>query len=240
MPPPASQMVKPNGLWSRPSVPWANGVRPNSPAQTTSVVVEQAAGLQVLEQAGDRLIDGAGVVLVALLQVRVLVPAVVRRRSGRVSSTNRTPRSTSRRASRHCRPKICGLRYSSSRPYSCCVAVGLAARGPSAPARPSACGRPARSWRWPTSSASSAADALRRAAVELAAAGRACAAASSASRLERADVGDRVRAGLEERALIRGRQEAAVEVVEPAGRDQAAVEDDEARQVAGTRCPGRR
>ena len=36
-PPPASQMVKPKGLWSRPSVPWAIGVRPNSPPQTTSV-----------------------------------------------------------------------------------------------------------------------------------------------------------------------------------------------------------
>ena len=38
-------------------------------------------------------------------------------------------------------------------------------------------------------------------------------------------------AGLEDRALIGGRQEAAVEVVEAAGRDQAAVEDDEAGQV---------
>ena len=39
--------------------------------------IEQAAGLEVREQAGDRLIDGAGVVLVALLQVAVLVPAIV-------------------------------------------------------------------------------------------------------------------------------------------------------------------
>ena len=76
-PPPASQTVKPNGLWSRPSEPCANGVRPNSPAQTTSVVVEQPAGLQVGQQAGDRLIDGPGVVLVARLEVAVLVPAVV-------------------------------------------------------------------------------------------------------------------------------------------------------------------
>ncbi|GIS59854.1 MAG: hypothetical protein CM1200mP2_20790 [Planctomycetaceae bacterium] len=37
MPPPAIQTLKPNGLWSRPSVPCANGVRPNSPAQTTNV-----------------------------------------------------------------------------------------------------------------------------------------------------------------------------------------------------------
>jgi len=36
-PPPASQVVKPKGLWSRPFPPWAKGVRPNSPVQTTSV-----------------------------------------------------------------------------------------------------------------------------------------------------------------------------------------------------------
>src|SRR5262249_28265647 len=39
--------------------------------------IEQAARLEVPEQAGDRLIDGAGVVLVAAAQVAVLVPAVV-------------------------------------------------------------------------------------------------------------------------------------------------------------------
>ena len=82
-PPPASQIVKPNGLWSRPSLPWANGVRPNSPAQTTSVVVEQAARFRSFSSAGDRLIDGAGVVLVALLQAAVLVPAVAADVAGR-------------------------------------------------------------------------------------------------------------------------------------------------------------
>ena len=51
-------------------------MRPNSPPQTTSVDVEQAARLEVREQAGDRLVDGAGVVLVAVLEVAVLVPAV--------------------------------------------------------------------------------------------------------------------------------------------------------------------
>ena len=39
-------------------------------------------------------------------------------------------------------------------------------------------------------------------------------------------------AALEERALIRGRQEAAAEAVEAAGRDHAAAEHDEAGQVA--------
>src|SRR3954447_4048415 len=37
MPPPASQMEKPKGWWSRPSLPSEPGVRPNSVPQTTSV-----------------------------------------------------------------------------------------------------------------------------------------------------------------------------------------------------------
>ena len=36
-PPPASHMLKPCGLWSRPLVPSVIGVRPNSPPQMTSV-----------------------------------------------------------------------------------------------------------------------------------------------------------------------------------------------------------
>ena len=36
-PPPQSQELKPKGLWSRPLLPWENGVRPNSPAQTIRV-----------------------------------------------------------------------------------------------------------------------------------------------------------------------------------------------------------
>ena len=38
-------------------------------------------------------------------------------------------------------------------------------------------------------------------------------------------------AAAEDRALIRRRQKTAVEIVEPAGRNQAAVEHDEARQI---------
>ena len=68
MPPPASQSEKPNGLWSRPSVPWANGVRPNSPAQTTSVSSSRPRCFRSFEQPGDRLIDRPGVVVVAVLQ----------------------------------------------------------------------------------------------------------------------------------------------------------------------------
>ena len=36
-PPPDIQILKSNRLWSRPLLPWENGVRPNSPAQMTSV-----------------------------------------------------------------------------------------------------------------------------------------------------------------------------------------------------------
>ena len=61
-PPPASHIVKPNGWCSRPSVPSAVGVRPNSPPQTTSVSFEQAARLQVGEQPGDRLVGRGAVV----------------------------------------------------------------------------------------------------------------------------------------------------------------------------------
>ena len=79
-------------------------MRPNSPPQTTSVSSSRPRALRSLSKPGDRLIDGAGVVLVAVLQVAVLVPAVVAAGSWHSSSTKRTPRSTSRRASRHWRP----------------------------------------------------------------------------------------------------------------------------------------
>ena len=39
-PPPANHIVKPKGLWSRPLDPWAKGVLPNSPPQTTKVVLK--------------------------------------------------------------------------------------------------------------------------------------------------------------------------------------------------------
>ena len=60
-------------------VPWATGVRPNSPRPDDERLSEQAARLQVFEQAGDRPVDGAGILLVALLEFVVLVPAVGRR-----------------------------------------------------------------------------------------------------------------------------------------------------------------
>ena len=62
-------------------------------------------------------------------------------------------------------------------------------------------------------------------------ASRELAALDARRRLERPDVGDRVGAGPEDRTLVGGRQETAVEAVRPADRHLAAVQDDEARQV---------
>ncbi len=45
---------------------------------------------------------------------------------------------------------------------------------------------------------------------------------------------------LEDRALVRGRQEAAAEAIDAPGRDQAAIEHDEPGQVLALACPGRR
>src|SRR5204862_44759 len=50
-PPPASQTVNPCGLWSRPVLPCANGVRPNSVVQTTSVLSNSPRCLRSLSSA---------------------------------------------------------------------------------------------------------------------------------------------------------------------------------------------
>ncbi len=103
-PPPASHMVKPSGLWSRPSAPLQRRRAAELAAPEDQRVVEQAARFQVLEQAGDRLVDLAGVLRVALLEVAVLVP--LHFASLCVTCTKRTPRSANRRAIRHWRPKL--------------------------------------------------------------------------------------------------------------------------------------
>ena len=51
-------------------------MRPNSPPQTTRVLSSRPRAFRSLSKAGDRLVDGAGVVLMALLEIAVLVPAV--------------------------------------------------------------------------------------------------------------------------------------------------------------------
>ena len=99
--------------------------RPNSPDQTTSVWSSKLAAFQVLQQGRDRLIDGAGVVFVALLKVAVLVPAVVAKvRTGQLQK--RGAHTTRRRAIRHCVPKTFVGAYMESRPYSLPVDLTLA------------------------------------------------------------------------------------------------------------------
>ena len=66
--------MKPSGLWSRPLVPSAVGRAAELAAPPDQRVFQQAAGLEVVQQPGDRQIDFAGVLLVAVLQVGVLVP----------------------------------------------------------------------------------------------------------------------------------------------------------------------
>ena len=82
-PPPASQMVKPNWLWSRPSRALGERRAAELAGPDHQRRFQQAARLQVLEQPGDRLIDGRALSSWPFLQVAVLVPAVVRRRWGR-------------------------------------------------------------------------------------------------------------------------------------------------------------
>lgn len=65
MPPPASRKLKPAGLWSRPSLPCTKGAAPEFAGPDNQSVLEQAAGSQVLDQAGDGLVDVEGVGLVA-------------------------------------------------------------------------------------------------------------------------------------------------------------------------------
>ena len=102
-----STCVKPYGLWSRPLPALALrqltvGVRPNSPPQMTSVLVEQAALLQVLSSAGDGLIASSRQCVRWFASMSSWLshgcPSPCQ------TCTNRTPRSTSRRAMRICRP----------------------------------------------------------------------------------------------------------------------------------------
>ena len=67
--------MKPCGLWSRPLPLSDIGIRPNSPPQITSVLLEQPAALQVGQQAGDRLVGPAAHRGVVGLDVVVGVPA---------------------------------------------------------------------------------------------------------------------------------------------------------------------
>ena len=82
-PPPASQTVKPQWLWSRPLIlPWlapalgssTTGVRPNSPPQMTSVSSNSPRCLRSVEQGGDGLVALLGQAAVVDFEVVVAVP----------------------------------------------------------------------------------------------------------------------------------------------------------------------
>ena len=71
--------MKPCGLWSRPGCPAINlptGVRPNSPAQTTKVSVEQSATIEVFNQRRRRLVRLRGARRQIAFDVAVMVPVV--------------------------------------------------------------------------------------------------------------------------------------------------------------------
>ena len=118
-PPPAIHIVKPYGLWSRPSPPCAIGVRPNSPPQMTSVSFSSPRAFRSVSSPAIGLIHLSAVLRVQPDQLAVLVPPCCWAVLCEIWM-NRTPRSASRRAIRHCRPKsrVSG----SSRPYSFLVA----------------------------------------------------------------------------------------------------------------------
>ena len=78
-PAPASQTVNPYWLWSRPrpttsAADWANGVRPNSVVNRTSVSSSNPPAPEVAEQARDGPIDPQGLLAVVCLHVFMPVP----------------------------------------------------------------------------------------------------------------------------------------------------------------------
>ena len=105
MPPPASHIVKPRLWWSRPLPAFGFRRAAELAAPEHERGVEQAAALQVLEQAGDGLVGLGGHAQVVLLDVargRPTAGCPVRRPRRRRRTAR--PCSTRRRASRQRRP----------------------------------------------------------------------------------------------------------------------------------------
>ena len=71
-------MVKPSGLWSRPSPFSLIGVRPNSPPQMTSVSSSRPRALRSLSRPAIGLVHGAAELGVVLLDLGVGVPLAAR------------------------------------------------------------------------------------------------------------------------------------------------------------------
>ena len=82
------------------------GVRPNSVVQTTSVSSSMPARFQVREQAGDR--PGRRSSPAGRASSMSPWASQLFEEPASISSMNRTPRSASRRATRHCQAKPCG------------------------------------------------------------------------------------------------------------------------------------
>ena len=76
MPPPASQIEKPLMWWSRP-LPWAIGVRPNSPPQTTSVSSSMPRCFRSLISAAHGWSTSSAMTCDVVLDVAVVVPVAV-------------------------------------------------------------------------------------------------------------------------------------------------------------------
>ena len=153
MPPPASQIGEAVGIVVAAVGALGHRRAAELAAPDDQRGVQQAAGFQVREQGRDRLVDGPGVVLVAVLQVAVLVPAV--------AADRRTEQLDEAHAALDQPPgdqalagEDLGRRHKDRRGRKAAAWPATRRRGPSARARPFASGRPARSWRSPTSRAS--------------------------------------------------------------------------------------
>src|SRR5205085_2529946 len=96
-PPPAIQIVKPQGLWSRPRPLSLKGVRPNSPPQTTSVSFKSPRAFRSVSRPEMGLSEALHHLL---WLVSTFSWASHPLPDPQYNSTKRTPRSTRRRASR--------------------------------------------------------------------------------------------------------------------------------------------
>ena len=141
-PPPASHIVKPCGLWSRPSL----ALRDRRAAELAAP--EHQRVLRAGRAASGRVSRPAIGLSTSLAFLRRGRPSGCRAGpTCRCASTsmNRTPASANRRASRHCRPKSSvGFVVDAVELQR---RLRLARAGPSASAPPPACGRPARTTR---------------------------------------------------------------------------------------------
>ena len=139
-PPPASQIVKPSGLWSRPSFPSAYGVRPNSPPQTTSVSSSSPRAFRSVSRPAIGWSTARAIFVVPAHEVLVLVPQVA---GGDLDEPHA---GLGEPAGQQALPaEVVGLRRRRCR--TACASPPTRPARSSTPAPPSACGTPARTTR---------------------------------------------------------------------------------------------